>query len=735
MAPAYSKMSPLASIAIRQWRSKRVRTPTVLQMEAVECGAACLAIVLGYYGRIVPLEELRAASGVSRDGSKASNLVKAARLYGLEARGYTEEIEDLSEVDLPFVVFWNFNHFVVVEGFGRSGVYLNDPATGPRRVSDEEFDESFTGVVLTFKPGPHFQRGGQKRGLLAPLGRRLHGTEGALAYVVLAGFALVVPGLVLPTFARVFVDGFLIARRTEWIVPLLVGMGLTLAVRAGLIALQEKYLMRLQAKLAISTASKFFWHVLHLPMEFFTHRYGGEIGSRLPINDWVADLLSGQLARTVLDLAMVAFFGVLLLWYDVQLTLIGIGVALLNVLALSLIARKRVDGNRRLQQDEGKLVGAAMNGLQTIESLKATGREADFFTRWAGYQSKVVNIHQQLAVYDRRLELISGFLYSLNTVAVLALGSLKIMNGTWTIGMLVAYQTLMASFLAPFSGLIDLGSTLQSVEGAMNRLDDVLRHPREKPAPAAPAVLQGDGGAKLSGRLELRNVTFGYSRLDPPLIENFNLVLEPGRRIALVGGSGSGKSTIARLVCGLYEPWSGEVLIDGQLRQNFPRDVLAKSLALVDQDIFLFEGTIRDNLTLWDETISETNIIAAAKDACIHDDIAARPGAYDSLITEGGANFSGGQRQRLEIARALVGNPTLLILDEATSSLDAVTEAKIDTQLRGRGCTCLIMAHRLSTIRDCDEIIVLKFGRVLQRGPHSQLNATPGPYAELLQAE
>lgn len=715
---------------------RRVRTPTVLQMEAVECGAASLAIVLGYYGRIAPLEELRVASGVSRDGSKASNLIKAAAQYGLEAHGYSKETEELPEVELPFIIFWNFNHFLVVEGFGKGMVYLNDPACGPRRVSNEEFDQSFTGVVLCFTPLPDFQKGGQKRSLLAALKSRLSGSETALAYVVIAGLALVVPGLVLPTFSRIFVDGFLIERKQEWIVPLLLGMGLTLLVRAGLIALQENYLMRMQARLAISTASKFFWHVLHLPIEFFTHRYGGEIGARLPINDGVAHLLSGQLATTVLQLVMVVFFGLLLLEYDVRLTLIGIGVALMNVLALRYFSRRRVDANRRLQQDEGKLMGTSMNGLQTIETLKATGREADFFVRWSGYQSKVVNTQQQLALYDRHLETICGFLSGTNTVAVLALGSLKVMNGAWSIGTLVAFQSLMASFLGPFNALVNLGGMFQSVEGAMNRLDDVLRYPTDAQLDAGPTVLPARNSAvKLHGCLELRNVTFGYSRLDPPLIENFSLTLQPGQRVALVGGSGSGKSTVAKLVSGLYEPWSGEILIDGLPRRSYPRYLLANSLALVDQDIFLFEGTIRDNLTLWDETVPENQVVRAARDACIHDDIAARPGGYDSLLTEGGGNFSGGQRQRLELARALVGSPTLLLLDEATSALDPVTEAQIEDHLRRLGCTCLIMAHRLSTIRDCDEIIVLKSGRVVQRGSHAVLNAMEGPYAQLIQAE
>jgi len=730
-------MKPAAvSKEIQNAGKRRVRTPTVLQMEAVECGAACLAIVLGYYGRFVPLEELRVASGVSRDGSKASNLLKAAATYGLEAQGYSMETEELRELELPFAIFWNFNHFLVVEGFGKKVVYLNDPASGPRQVSDEEFDQSFTGVVLCFAPRPDFKRGGQKHNVMAALKARLSGARTAMTYVLVAGFALVIPGLVLPTFSRIFIDGFLVDRKKEWMLPLLVGMGLTMLVRGALIALQAHYLTRIQTRLAISTASKFFWHVLHLPIEFFTQRYGGEIGSRLPINDWVAHLLSGDLASTVLQMFMVVFFGVLLLQYDVALTVMGIGVALLNVAAVRYFARRRVDANRRLQLDEGKLMGTAMNGLQTIETLKATGREGDFFVRWSGYQSKVVNTQQQLAIYDRYLETACGFLSVANNVGVLALGSLKVMNGSWTIGTLVAYQTLMASFLGPFHALVNLGSMFQSVHGAMNRLDDVLRYPRDMQLEAAAtAKAPGNGAIKLRGYLELKNVTFGYSRLEAPLIKNFSLTLEPGQRVALVGGSGSGKSTVAKLVCGLYEPWSGEILLDGKPRQSFARQLLTNSVALVDQDIFLFEGTVRDNLTLWDGTIPENQLVRAARDACIHDDIAARPGGYDSLLTEGGGNFSGGQRQRLEIARALVGKPSLLLLDEATSSLDPGTEAQIDDNLRRLGCTCLIMAHRLSTIRDCDEIIVLKSGVVVQRGAHATLVAAEGPYTELIQAE
>jgi NHLM bacteriocin system ABC transporter peptidase/ATP-binding protein len=717
-------------------RPKAVRTPTILQMEAVECGAASLAIILAHHGRWVPLEELRIACGVSRDGSKASNMVKAAREYGLDAKGHKREPQALRAIEPPMILHWNFNHFVVLEGFKKDGVHLNDPGTGPRLVTEEELDQAFTGVVLTFKPGPTFEKRGEAPRLIPALRRRLAGTRAALAFVILAGLALVIPGLIVPVFSKVFVDGVLLEGRRDWLPPLLLGMGATALVLGLLTWLQQIYLLRLETRLAVAGSSRFLWHVLRLPTEFFSQRFAGDISSRVAINDRVAQLLSRDLATNVLGAAVIVFFAVVLFQYDPVLTLIGIAVVSLNVAALRYVSRKRVDGNRRLLQDQGKLMGTAIGGLQTIETLKATGGESSLFSRWSGFQAKVVNARQDLERYTQMLDAVPPLLAAVNTALILGIGGLRVVNGSLSLGGLVAFQLLMASFIAPVNRLVSLGGRLQVVEGDMNRLDDVLRYRIDESVGKGPEEpLPEDGPVRLSGRLELKNLSFGYSRLDPPLIENFDLVLEPGSRVALVGGSGSGKSTLAKLVTGLYKPWSGDILLDGRPRAELPARIVNNSLASVDQSIFLFEGTVRENLTLWDSTVPLPEVVAAAKDADIHEEIAARPGGYDSPVEEGGINWSGGQRQRLEIARALVGRPSLLVLDEATSALDPLTEAVIDQNLRRRGCTCLIVAHRLSTIRDADEIIVLERGKVVQRGTHDELKAMEGSYAKLISTE
>jgi NHLM bacteriocin system ABC transporter peptidase/ATP-binding protein len=713
-------------------------------MEAVECGAASLAIILAYYGKFVALAQLRIDTGVSRDGTKASNVLSAARNYGLIAKGFKKTPETIKAMRMPVIVFWNFCHFLVVEGFSEKKVYLNDPGAGPRAVTYEEFDQAFTGVVLAMEPGPEFRKGGARKGLLTALGARLKGSRTALSYAALSGIALVVPGIVIPVFSKVFVDNILLAHMEDWLRPLLLGMGITAALRGAITWLRQHYLLKLQTAIATETSAGFFRHVLQLPVVFFTQRSGAEISHRVGLNDEVAALLSGDLADHFLNLVTALFFALIMLAIQPGLTCIGILAASLNMLALRVIARKREDGNQRLLQERGKLIGTVMSGIMGIETIKAGGTESDFFAKWGGHQAKVMSGEQELNVTTQTLNAVPALLSMLNTALILCIGSVKVMNGNMTVGTLVAYQSLMSSFMQPVNMLVGLGARLQEMKGNMNRLDDVLGYASDpifnldhasRRISHACSPYSSEGGACLTGRLEFRNVTFGYSRLEPPLIEGFNLELTPGKRVALIGASGSGKSTIAKLVSGLYAPWSGEILFDGMTRHEVPREIMLGSFAYVDQDIFLFQGTVRENLNLWDGTLPETSVIQAAKDATIHDDIVARAGGYNAVVEEGGRNFSGGQRQRMEIARALAGNPSIVVLDEAMSALDPATEKEVDDNIRRRGCTCLIVAHRLSTIRDCDEILVLETGKVVQRGSHNKLKDMDGPYAGMIKNE
>lgn len=707
---------------------KRVRTPTRLQMEATECGAASLAIVLEHFGTFVPLSKLRDECGVSRDGSKASNVLKAARKYKLEAKGYRKEPQELAGLDMPAIVHWNFNHFLVLEGFEGGRAYLNDPAAGPTSVPIDEFNQAFTGVVLSIKPTAEYEPRGKRPSMIAMLRRRLEGSGSPVLFIGLAGLGLLVPGLVVPVFGMVFVDEVLVAGQLTLLPSLLVAMGVTALLRALLTYLQRTYLLKLMSKLGVKMASRFLWHALRLPISFYLARSPGDLAERVRSNDTIAHTLSGRISGIALDMVLVLFYACFMLYLDPWLTLIGFATAAGHLVLLRGAERMRTDLSRRVGVQGGKLSGIAMGGLQMIETIKGTGSESEFFSQWAGYQAKLLVSQQDLARRDQVLVVATELLARANSLLVLTIGALRVMDGHLSLGMLVAFQTLMASFIAPIESLSQVGAGLQQLRGELERLDDVLEHDRD---PVAEATTD-DVGKRLTGELELKSITFGYLPFSPPLVTSLDLHLAPGQRIALVGGSGSGKSTVARLVTGLYRPWEGDILFDGQRQDDLPRGALTTSIAIVDQEVTLFEGTVRENLTLWDETIPEADIIQAAKDACIHDDIAKLPGGYDGKILEGGSNFSGGQRQRLEIARALVRQPALVVLDEATSALDPETEQKVDLNLRRRGCSCLIIAHRLSTIRDADEIIVLEKGHVVQRGSHEDLLVQEGLYKELI---
>ncbi|MGE0706199.1 MAG: cysteine peptidase family C39 domain-containing protein, partial [Vicinamibacterales bacterium] len=595
---------------------KRAKTPLLLQLEAVECGAACLGMILEYHGRIVPLSELRVECGVSRDGVKAGNMLKAAKKYGLEAKGFKEGLPGAIERKPPYIAFWNFNHFVTIEGFDlkRKIVFMNDPAHGHRKVTLSEFDESFTGVILTFAPGKDFQRGGSKPSFLDALKVRFRHSQGAIAYLVLCGILLTIPGLIIPCFTSIYLDHVLGESRVDWLRPIVVALGAAVVFKTFVEFFKYLLLRRLKIHLAVTMSSTFFWHLLKLPMRFYSQRFSGEIASRQKLNDGMAEVLSGRLADTCLNVIMMGFFAILMFYYNAALTLVGMGFAAANFVALRLLGNRRVDANIRLKTDFGKVGGVTIAALQSMETIKASGQESSFFTKWAGRYAKAVNSLQDLEIATRTLTVLPTLFSSLNTVAIYLLGGLAVMEGSMTIGSLVAFVALMQNFQTPIKDLVDLGSEIQELHGDLNRLDDVLM------APPDPEAVTVDGqrdeevtdhALKLKGAVMLQNVSFGYSPVEPPLLSNIQIEVKPGDRVAFVGASGSGKTTLGYLVCGLYQPWEGAILFDGVPRQDVPKPLLHSSFGVVGQDITIFEGTVRENLTLWDRTIPDEALVRA----------------------------------------------------------------------------------------------------------------------------
>lgn len=707
-------------------KARPVKVPTVLQVEAVECGAASLAMILAYHGRWVPLEELRNACGVSRDGTKASNLLRAARRYGMEAKGFRKEPGRIRDMTMPVVLFWGFNHFLVLEGFRGDQAMLNDPVGGRRAVGMEEFEAGLTGVVLAFEPGAEFERGGRPMSAARLLWQRLRSSRDGMLYVLLATLALVIPGLALPVFTRIFIDDVLIGRQEDWLAPLVVGMGLVLLLRGALTWVQQGVLVKLQTKLAVAPIAQLLWRMMSLPMSYYDQRHPGELSNRVEANERIAAQMSNGLASNTASLLLVLFYGLVMLGYSPLLGALVILLSGANVAAVHFSRRSLEPRMRRAQWQLGGLVAATVGPIQAIETIKSAGLEDQAFQRWAGRQAALLDVRRVIAERSMLLGAIPSLVDALTRVLVLGIGSLLVMRGELTVGMLVAFVALAEGYTQPLGALVRFGATMQSIRADLTRVEDVMR--------AEPLAVPPPGPPLKSATLTVSDVSFGYNPLEPPIIDTLSFKIAPGQRIALVGGSGSGKSTVGRLIMGLAERWSGEILIDGQ-----PIDAIAPAdrsgmVAYVDQDIVLFEGSVRDNLALWNDTVADRDLTAALADAALLDDITAREGGLDAQVIEGGGNFSGGQRQRLEIARALVGNPQLLVLDEATAALDAATEKMIDENLRRRGCACLIIAHRLSTIRDADEIIVLDRGRIIERGSHAELIARRGEYAALVEA-
>ncbi len=710
------------------------KVPIIMQLEALECGAASLAMVMAYYEKWVPLEQVRADCGVSRDGSNAKNIVMAAQSYGFDVKAFRRTPKTIREEgQFPCIIHWNFNHFVVLDGFKGKYACINDPARGFVKVGPEEFDKAFTGITLNITPSQTFKPSGKRKSTIDFAKKRLIGAGAAVAFVMLTTVISSLFGIINPVMSEIFMDRLLTGRNRDWLMPFIAIMSGLAAVQIIVDWAQTIYNLKLNGKMSIIGSTSYMWKVLHMPMEFFSQRMAGDIQSRQTTNATIASTLVNTFAPLLLNTIMMVFYLILMLKQSVSLTAIGISTLVLNIFMSRIISEKRVNITRVMQRDMAKLGSTTVAGIEMIETIKASGAEGGFFQKWAGYQASVNAQEVKTTKMNNYLGMVPTFLSNAANYAVMVMGIWFVMRGKFTLGALQMFQGFLGSFMAPASMLISAGQTIQEMRTQMERVEDVMQYPLDKNA--IENNVKTDKLEKLSGNIEIKNISFGYSKLAPPLINDFSMSIKQGGRVAFVGTSGCGKSTLSKLISGLYEPWSGEILFDGRPRSRHPRSVMTGSVAVVDQDITLFEGTIADNIKMWDGSIQSFEMILAARDAQLHEDIMAREGGYESKLTSGGRDLSGGQRQRLEIARVLAQDPSIIILDEATSALDAKTEFEVVKSIKDRGITCIVIAHRLSTIRDCDEIIVMEQGKVVERGTHDELMALGGMYTDLVTNE
>jgi len=713
------------------------KVPVIMQLEATECGAACLSMVLAYYGKWITLEEAREACGVSRDGQNALNILKAARNYKMEADGYSMGIDAFEDfTEFPCIVFWNHCHFVVMTGMKGDKIYINDPGIGSRTITKEEFSKNFTGIVIALKPTEDFVKMGHQKTIFEYSKSHLTGTLAAVIFVILTTIITNLIGVINPIFSKVFLDRIITGKNADWLNPFIVILTAVSVITIINSLINTICSLRISGKMDAVGSSSFIWKTLNLPMRFYSQRMVGDIQSRQGSAASISNTLVNTFAPLFLNTIMMVFYLVVMLRQSAILSAVGIGTVVFNYFISNYVSKKRVNLSRANARDSGKLYSTTTSGIEMIETIKSSGVEKGFFERWAGLQALVNNNNIKTMELNRNAGIVPTVLFTLSNNLVTVLGIFLVIKGEFTCGSVMAFQGLVTSFMSPAMSLINTNQRLIEMRTDMERLEDVMNYPNESAlAPEADYSDESVSFEKLHGEVEIKGLKFGYSPLAKPLLDDFNIKIKPGSKVAFVGKSGCGKSTLAKLISGLYIPWEGEILFDGRPMKEIEPHVFRSSLAVVNQDIILFHDTISENIRMWDKSIKDFEVILAARDAQIYEDIIKRPGGFDYVLNENGSDLSGGQRQRLEIARTLALDPTIVILDEATSALDAITEKQVVNSISDRGITCIVVAHRLSTIRDCDEIIVMDNGKIVDRGTHEELMKREGLYKELVTNE